>query len=60
MDLCLYARNNAIGAADVGTALGLTEQQVERVFRDIDSKRRASQYLHLKPQLVAEVIAIAE
>jgi NAD+ synthase len=60
MDLCLYARNNGIGANDVGMALGLTEQQVERVFRDIDSKRRASQYLHLEPQLVAEVIEVAE
>ena len=56
MDLCLYARNNGIDAADVAQALGLNEQQVERVFRDIDSKRRATRYLHLKPQLVAEVI----
>jgi NAD+ synthase len=56
MDLCLYARNNGIGADDLAPALGLTEQQVERVFRDIDSKRRASRYLHLEPQLVAEVI----
>ena len=58
MDLCLYARNNGIGAADVGSALGLSHQQIERVFRDIDSKRRASRYLHLGPQLVAEVIDI--
>jgi NAD+ synthase len=56
MDLCLYARNNGIDAADVAQALGLNEQQIERVFRDIDSKRRATRYLHLKPQLVAEVI----
>jgi NAD+ synthase len=55
MDLCLYARNNGIEASEVGAALGLTEQQVERVFRDIDAKRRASRYLHLEPQLVAEV-----
>lgn len=55
MDLCLYARNNGIEAADVAAALGLSEQQIERVFRDIDSKRRASRYLHLAPQLVAEV-----
>jgi NAD+ synthase len=60
MDLCLYARNNGISAADVGMALGLTEQQVERVFRDIDSKRRASRYLHLEPQLVAEVAEVGE
>ena len=58
MDLCLYARNNGLEAADVGAALGLTEQQIERVFRDIDSKRRASRYLHLEPQLVAEVIEV--
>ena len=56
MDLCLYARNNGIDAADVAQALGLNEQQIERVFRDIDSKRRTTRYLHLKPQLVAEVI----
>ena len=60
MDLCLYARNNGISATDVGMALGLTEQQVERVFRDIDSKRRASRYLHLEPQLVAEVTEVGE
>ena len=58
MDLCLYARNNGIEASDVGVALGLTEQQVERVFRDIDSKRRATSYLHLGPQLVAEVTEV--
>ena len=59
MDLCLYARNNGIGAADVGLALGLSEQQIERVFRDIDSKRRASRYLHLEPQLVSEVTEVS-
>ncbi|HEX6050915.1 MAG TPA: NAD(+) synthase [Gemmatimonadaceae bacterium] len=53
MDLCLFARDSGIDVADVGVALGLTEQQVQRVFRDIDAKRRASRYLHLEPQLVA-------
>jgi NAD+ synthase len=60
MDLCLYARNNGIDAADVGTALGLTALEVERVFRDIDAKRRASRYLHLRPQLVAEVSEVEQ
>jgi NAD+ synthase len=60
MDLCLYARNNGIEAVEIGPALGLTEQQVERVFRDIDAKRRASRYLHLPPQLVAEVVAAGD
>jgi NAD+ synthase len=60
MDLCLYARNNGIDAADVAAALGLSEQQIDRVFRDIDSKRRASRYLHLKPQLVADVSEVED
>ena len=60
MDLCLYARNNGIDAADVAAALGLSEQQIDRVFRDIDSKRRASRYLHLEPQLVAEVSEVGD
>ena len=52
MDLCLYARNNGVPAAAVGEALGLTADQVERVFRDIDSKRKVAHYLHLPPQVV--------
>ena len=60
MDLCLYARNNGIDAADVAAALGLSDQQIDRVFRDIDSKRRASRYLHLEPQLVAEVLEVGD
>ena len=55
MDLCLYARNNGIPADVVGEALGLTVEQAERVFRDIDAKRTATRYLHLAPQLVADV-----
>jgi hypothetical protein len=38
----------------------LSEQQIDRVFRDIDSKRRASRYLHLKPQLVADVSEVED
>jgi NAD+ synthase len=59
MDVCLYARNHGVPAADVGRALGLTEEQVARVFRDIDAKRRATRYLHLPPQLVRAVQEVA-
>jgi NAD+ synthase len=52
MDLCLYARNNNVPAVAVGAALGLTAEQIERVFRDIDSKRRVAKYLHLTPQVL--------
>jgi NAD+ synthase len=59
MDLCLYARNHNVPAAAVGAALGLTAEQIERVFRDIDSKRRVAKYLHLAPQVLPGLTATA-
>jgi NAD+ synthase len=58
MDLCLYARNHHIPAEEAAPALGLTLQQVERVFRDIDQKRRTTHYLHARPLLVEPVTEV--
>ena len=55
MDLCLYAKNHSIPASTVAPLIGLTAEQVERVFKDIDMKRYSTRYLHLKPQLVVPV-----
>lgn len=55
MDLCLYGRNQNVPAADVASALGLTLDQVTRVYRDIDQKRRTTKYLHMRPLLVEPV-----
>ncbi|MDC4205448.1 MAG: NAD(+) synthase [Candidatus Manganitrophus sp.] len=55
MDLCLYAKNAGVSAAEVAGEIGLTAQQVERVYRDIDAKRNATRYMHSKPLLVEEV-----
>jgi NAD+ synthase len=52
MDLCLWAVNHGVPAAEVAAELGLTAAQVERVYRDIDAKRRVSRYLHQRPLLV--------
>lgn len=55
MDLCLYGKNNAVPVEEVAAATGLTTEQVDRVYRDIDQKRRATEYLHLAPALAGEV-----
>ena len=55
MDLCLYAVNNGVAAETVATALGLTAEQVTRVFQDIASKRRVSRYLHAGPVLLGSL-----
>ena len=54
-DLCLYGRNHDVPAVDVANASALTPAQVERIYRDIDQKRRTTRYLHLAPQLMAPV-----
>ena len=53
MDLCLYALNHGIGAAELAPLVELTPEQVERVFKDIAAKRRATKYLHTPPLLCA-------
>jgi NAD+ synthase len=55
MDACLYARDRGIPAAAAAELLGLTAEQVERVYRDIDAKRAASTYLHAPPIVIGEV-----
>jgi NAD+ synthase len=55
MDLCLFGKNNAIPKAAIAAATALTEEQVQRVFRDIDQKRKTTEYLHLQPELAGAV-----
>jgi NAD+ synthase len=56
MDLCLYGLNNGVPAHEVAIAAGLTEEQLQRVWRDIASKRKATRYLHAGPLLVEPVV----
>ncbi len=55
MDLALYALNNGYSAEELAAAIGITPQQAANVFRDIEAKRRATRYMHLKPVLVEDV-----
>lgn len=55
MDLCLFGKNTGVPIANIATATGLTDEQVERVFRDIDQKRKTTAYLHLAPRLVTDI-----
>ena len=58
MDLCLYGKNHGTPAEDVAATIGLSAEQVKRVYATIDSKLKASIYLHLPPQLVEPVTEI--
>jgi NAD+ synthase len=52
MDLCLYAHDHDVSAADCARAAGLTRQQVEHVYKDLEGKRRFAAYLHAPPAIL--------
>ncbi len=56
MDLCLYAYNHNIEPKQVAHEINLTEEQLKRIYKDIESKRKATRYLHMRPLLVEEIL----
>jgi NAD+ synthase len=54
MDFCLYAHDHDAPAAEVAERLGLSTSQIERMYRDIEAKRRTARYLQASPLLVRE------
>jgi NAD+ synthase len=55
MDLCLYAKNHDVQPEEVAPVVGLTAEQLARVYRVIDATRSATRYLHRPPVLCEEV-----
>lgn len=60
MDLCLYGKNNGYSLEQVASAVGLTAEQVQWVYADIDQKRKTTRYLQLSPLLVESVHELNE
>jgi NAD+ synthase len=60
MDLCLYGHNHSLSAEETAAATGLSAAQVDRVYRDIEQKRRTTRYLHARPQLVEPIAEVHE
>jgi NAD+ synthase len=58
MDLCLYGKNNDYKPEELADTLGLTPDQIQRVYDDINTKRTTTRYLHLSPQLIENIIEI--
>ena len=56
MDLCIYAVNNGIPPSEVAPSLGHTVEQVQLMFSDILSKRRATRNLHLKSLVLGRIL----
>ncbi len=55
LDSVLYAYNRGLTAADAADEVGLTAEQVQRAYCEVEQKRKTTAYLHLGPQLVEPV-----
>jgi NAD+ synthase len=55
MDLALWAYNHGRSAAELARALGIAEDRAAFIYRDIETKRRTTRYLHLKPVLIEPI-----
>jgi len=55
MDLAMWAKNHGVPPIEAAPVIGITPDQVERVFKDIDQKRVTTRYLGLKAQLCGDV-----
>jgi NAD+ synthase len=60
MDLLLWAKNHDIAVEATAEVMGLSAEQVTRVFRDIERKRAATLPLQLAPVLLKEVPEIVK
>lgn len=54
MDLALWARDRGVPVEELAQALNLSHEQARWIYADIDSKRRAVEYLGASPVLVTD------
>ena len=59
LDLVLWAKNHGVSAEECGKVLGFSGLQVQRVYDDLDQKRRTTAYLHAPPILLEPVPELA-
>lgn len=52
MDYALWAHNNNIPTQALAKYLDITNTQAEWIYKDIETKRRTTAYLHAKPYLI--------
>lgn len=60
MDLCLFGKNSDYPVEAVADVVDLTPEQVQRVYNDIDTKRRTTRYLHLPALIIDDIPEIPD
>lgn len=60
MDVALWAHNHAVAETELARFLGIPAESAAFIYRDIESKRRTTAYLHAAPVLVEPVAQIGD
>ncbi len=55
LDVCLYGLNHNLPIKDVAEAADMSIKQVEQVYQEIRSKRRATAYMHAMPRTAQDI-----
>ena len=55
MDVALWAHNHNVPAKELGEFLGVGEERAKFIYKDIESKRATTRYMHMKPVLIEPV-----
>lgn len=58
MDVALWALNHKRPAKDLAAFLGVNEEQANYIYKDIETKRQTTHYMHAKPVLIEPVSEI--
>lgn len=58
MDVALWALNHKRPAAELAAFLGVSEERASYIYKDIETKRQTTHYMHAKPVLVQPVSEI--
>jgi NAD+ synthase len=55
-DYCLYGKDKGMAPEEVAELVDLSPLQVERVYEDIEAKRKSARYLHAPPFLLDDTL----
>lgn len=58
MDVALWALNHKRPAKDLAAFLGVNEEHANYIYKDIETKRQTTHYMHAKPVLIEPVAEI--
>lgn len=59
MDVALWAHNHGIAAAELAGSLGVSAEQANYIYQDIEKKRGTTRYLHSRAVLIDKVSEIS-